>query len=72
MSGYLYLAGPIDGVSREEATNWQPRVIEAIGKDLGFYVPALAFWLNPGVLDAEECEAVIAVNRMALMNAHRV
>lgn len=62
-----YLAGPIDGVSRDHAKNWRECAMEELTKE-GFsvYSPVHAFQVNATPPDKSICEKIISINERAL------
>lgn len=69
----IYLAGPIDAVSLQEANNWRIKAEEDLGaKGIASYNPAAAFNVPAAYKDAAGRARIIDTNFSALRFSHGV
>ena len=69
----IYLAGPIDAVSLQEANNWRIKAEEDLGaKGIASYNPAAAFNVPSSYKDAGGRARIIDTNFSALRFSHGV
>lgn len=62
----VYLAGPVDAVSREEATDWREVASKHLLPEFATFSPPGAFRIDGTQADAETCRALIEINNMAI------